>query len=218
MRAIKPGRLFLLSALLIVTALLVNLNTEQSQASVDKKPLQQVFSGFGPWRNCGTFPMDAKIVEALQLDDYLYQAFQREQGGVNLYIGYYHSAKKVGAAHDPLVCFQGQGWKISQRDSGSYALTRHPGLKISYSSMLAERQDEREVIVYWFQANAKAAADTQSQKVAMMLDKIAGKGGESAFVRLSTPVGGGTPEAARRRIFEFIEDFYPDFLNYVTRS
>lgn len=218
MRTVKTRRLILLSALLVVAALLVNAGSEPDLASPAKKPLQQAFAGFGPWHSAGTFAMDAKVVEALHLDDYLYQSYRGDQGAVNLYIGYYHSAKKVGAAHDPLVCFQGQGWKIGERESGSYALTRHPELKVSYSSMVAERQDEREVIVYWFQANAKAAATTQSQKLAMVLDRMAGRGEDNAFVRLSAPVGSGTPEATRRRIFQFIEEFYPQFLSYVTHS
>jgi len=218
MRAVKPVKFVILSVLLVVTALLVSVPTGRSVASSQKKPLQQVFTQFGQWQSSRDFPMDANVVEALRLDDFLFRSYQRDKSNVSMYIGYYHTAKKVGAAHDPLVCFQGQGWKINQRDSGNYTLSRHPELTISYSAMLAERQDEREVVVYWFQANAKANATTQSQKVTMVLDKISGKSEDNAFVRLSAPVGKETPEAVRRRIFEFIEDFYPDFLGYVTRS
>jgi len=216
MRTIRPGRLILLSALLVVAALLVQAGPRPGAVLFPKEPLQTAFPGFGPWHGTRSFPMDSKIVDALHLDDYLFQSYQRDGQPVNLYIGYYRSAKKVGAAHDPLVCFQGQGWKITQRDSGSYALARHPGLNVSYSSMLAERQDEREVIVYWFQANAKATANTQSQKLVMVLDKISGKNEENAFVRLSAPVGAETPEVVRKRVLDFIEDFYPSFVDYVT--
>ncbi|HBG07895.1 MAG: EpsI family protein [Geobacteraceae bacterium GWC2_58_44] len=218
MRAVKPVKFVILSLLLAVTAFLVATPSGPGVAISPKKPLQQVFSRFGQWQSSRDFPMDARVVEALDLDDFLFRCYQRDKVNVNLYIGSYHSAKKVGAAHDPLVCFQGQGWKINQRDSGSYSLARHPELTISYSAMLAERQGEREVVVYWFQANAKANASTQSQKVAMVLDKISGKDEYNAFVRLSAPVGSETPEAVRRRIFDFVEEFYPEFLGYVKRS
>jgi EpsI family protein len=211
-------RLLLLSALLIVAALLAGNGSGPGAAPPEKKPLRQAFSRFGAWESFKAIPMDAKIVETLNLDDFLYRSYRRDRGNVNLYIGYYRSAKKVGAAHDPLVCFQGQGWEIDSRDSGRYALPNRPDLTIAYSSLLARRQDRREVIVYWFQVNDKTTASTQSQKMAMVLEKIQGKVEDNAFVRLSASVGAGTPEAARARIFAFIEEFYPEFLRYVTKG
>lgn len=218
MRALKTGRLAVLCLLLAVTALLVHLPTGSGEVSAPKRALHEVFQGFGAWQSSAAFPMDATTVKALDLDDYLFQSYHQGQQAVTLYIGYYHSAKKVGAAHDPLVCFQGQGWQITRRDSGSYSLARQPGVKIAYSSMLVERQGERELILYWFQTNAKANATTYDQKLAMVLDRIAGKAEDNAFVRISAPVGTDTPEAVRQRILGFVENFYPDFLRYVTQG
>lgn len=215
MRAIKPARLIILSVLLSFAALGANGFTARNSGNPGKPSLGTVFRNIGPWQCTKSLPMDEKVVKALDLDDFLYQAYQRDQGDLSLYVGYYRSAKKVGAAHDPLVCFQGQGWNLRQRDSGKYRLSGHPEFTISYSSMLAERQEEKQVIVYWFQVNDKATASTHSQKLAMLLDKISGREGENAFVRLSAPVGTGTPEAARERIFRFIDDFYPGFVRYV---
>jgi EpsI family protein len=215
MRAIKPARLIVLSVLLALAALGANGFAPRNPVAVAKPPLNSVFRNIGSWQCTQTLAMDEKIVKALDLDDFLYQAYQRDNGELSLYVGYYHSAKKVGAAHDPLVCFQGQGWTIGQRDSGTYRLAKHPEFAIPYSSMVADLQGTKQVIVYWFQVNGKATANTHAQKFAMLLDKIAGKGGDNAFVRLSAPVGAGAPEAARERIFRFVDDFYPDFVRYV---
>jgi EpsI family protein len=208
----------MLSALLVVTALLVHLQPGRSFEKNEKEPLRQVFDKIGGWRLSGNSPMDVSIAEELKLDDYLFQSYGRDKGLVTLYIGYYSSAKKVGAAHDPLVCFQGQGWQISNRETGEYLITRVPPLKISYSSMIAERQDERQLIVYWFQANMKASASTQSQKAVMVLDKLSGRSEDNAFVRISAPIGEEPPESVRKRLFDFIDDFYPVFYRYVTRT
>lgn len=215
MRAIKPARLMVLSGLLAFAALGANGFTAHTPGPAAKAPLNSVFRNIGSWQCTQNLAIDEKIVKALDLDDFLYQAYQRDQGELSLYVGYYRSAKKVGAAHDPLVCFQGQGWTIGRRDSGTYRLQRHPEFAISYSSMVADLQGVKQVIVYWFQVNGKATANTHSQKLAMLLDKIAGEGGDNAFVRLSAPVGAGTPEEARNRIFRFVDDFYPDFVRYV---
>lgn len=215
MRAISLFRLAILSALLLVAAFLAN-SPAGKRAVHAKEPLQQCFARINGGDISNEFPMDSSIVAALKLDDYLYKSYARGTGAVNLYIGYYRSVKKVGAAHDPLVCFTGQGWQLKNRGSGQYTLTRDPNLKISYSMMIAERKGERELVVYWFQANEKAVANTQSQKFAMVLDKFAGRNEDNAFVRLSASVEDGTHDAVRKRMFDFIEDFYPEFYRYVT--
>jgi EpsI family protein len=217
MRAVSPLRLAILSTLLVVAALLVRLPSEKSPAKTVKEPLQQAFGNVEGWVVTARFPMETRIVEALMLDDYLFQSFEHGKDLVTLYIGYYRTAKKVGAAHDPLVCFQGQGWQLKNRRSGDYVLTRAPRLKISFSSMIAERQDQRELIVYWFQANGKASASTHSQKSAMFRDRLFGRGEDNAFVRISVPINDEPPDVAEKRIFAFIENFYPAFYRYVTQ-
>lgn len=218
MRAIKTSRLIILSVLLSLTAFALSGRFERGVQAKDKTPLGVAFQSVGGWRCVKDFPMEEKIVKALDLDDFLFKSYQRDRGEVNLYVGYYRSAKKVGAAHDPLVCFQGQGWSVGERAAGTYRLPSRPDVAISYSSMVAERQGEKEIIVYWFQVNDKATAKTQSQKLAMVLDKISGQGEENAFVRLSAPAGSESPDEVRKRIFRFIDDFYPEFLRYLRQA
>lgn len=217
MRAIGLFKPLILSALLLVVAFLAHSPAGNKAGQSPREPLRQCFARINGGDVSRDFPMDSSIVEALKLDDYLYKSYVRGTGAVNLYIGYYRTAKKVGAAHDPLVCFSGQGWQLKNRESGQYTLTRDPNLKISYSMMIAERKGERELVVYWFQANDKAVATTQSQKFAMVLDKFAGRNEDNAFVRLSASIDDGTPDAVRKRMFDFIEDFYPEFYRYVTK-
>ena len=154
----------------------------------------------------------------LNLDDYLFQSYMQGGKPVTLYIGYYRSAKKVGAAHDPLVCFQGQGWSLSDRETGNYVLSRNPAMAISYASMIASRPDERVLIVYWFQANGRAVTTTLAQKTAMVVDKLFGNSEDNAFIRISAPIGTESLESVRKRVFDFVEGFYPDFYQYVTNT
>ena len=216
MRAVSPIKLVVLCTLLLITAFLVNSHSGKNEDKPAKEPLQQTFTKIGEGHFANNYPMDISIVEALKLDDYLFKSYDRDKGPVNLYIGYYRTAKKVGAAHDPLVCFQGQGWQIKNRERGEYTLTSEPSLTIVYSYMVAERQGESEMIVYWFQTNGTTSANTQSQKFVMVMDKLSGRSEDNAFVRISATIGDESPEAVRKRLFEFIEDFYPGFYRYVT--
>ncbi|KAB0666507.1 EpsI family protein [Oryzomonas japonica] len=218
MRAVRPVRLAILIILLAGTTFVIKDHFKAGAANITKEPLQQGISPVGTWQLISNFSMDPPIVEALRLDDYLYHSYRRDKGLVNLYIGYYRTVKKVGAAHDPLVCFQGQGWQIGNRGNGEYVLKNKQKLTIQYSYMIAEHQGDRELVVYWFQANGKAVHSTQSQKVAMVLDKFSGRSEDNAFVRINSPLGEENIETVRKRVFDFIEDFYPVFYSYITRS
>ena len=201
--------------MLALAAIGGNWGTRRAQSGAERPPLSTAFKNVGAWRCVQNLPISEDVVKALKLDDFVFQAYRRDKGEVNLYIGYYHSAKKVGAAHDPLVCFQGQGWSVGNRQKGAYRLQKHPEFSVSYSSMVAELQGEKQVIVYWFQVNDRTTPSTHAQKLAMLMDRISGRSEDNAFVRLSAPVGSETPEATRARIFTFIDDFYPELVRYV---
>ncbi|NVN91789.1 MAG: EpsI family protein [Desulfuromonadales bacterium] len=218
MGTVRPFRVILLAILLAVTAFLAHIRVASVSLPTPKIPLQQAFDRVEGWSGGGNLMLDDQVVDWLKLDDHLFRRFQEGTQTVTLYIGYYRTAKKVGAAHDPLVCFQGQGWTIVERSQGSYPLTRSSGLMLSYSSMIAERQGERELIVYWFQTNGRTSANTFSQKVDMVRDRLFGHGEDNAFVRITSPIGEGGAVAALKKIFNFIDAFYPSFNKYMVKN
>jgi len=217
MRTVSPFRVILLSILLAVTAILVH-GTRTGSESAPKVPLRQAFDQVAGWNGVINLLLSDQNVNMLKLDDYLFRRFIHGQHVVTLYVGYYRTAAKVGASHDPLVCFQGQGWKVVERSHGSYPLTIASGLILTYSAMIAERQGERELIVYWFQTNGKTSANTFSQKIDMVSDRLTGHGEDSAFVRITTPIGDSPPATAKKKIFDFIEVFYPAFNRYMAMN
>ena len=114
-----------------------------------------------------------------------------------------------------LVCFPGQGWAVSNRSTGEMSLDPKNGEIISYSSMVVERGDSRQLLIYWFQAYDRTNPDTFSQKLATLWNKVSGVGQDNAFVRISTSLNGTSADEARETIFRFIRAFYPVFLDYV---
>jgi EpsI family protein len=218
MRKVSLVRVITLAILLTAAAITVHGRPAHRGGGDVKPALERAFADIPGWQTGDTFAMGDRIVDALKLDDHLFRSFRKGGEPVTLYIGYYRTAGKVGAAHDPLVCFSGQGWQIGKRASGSFTLTGAKNLTIDYSSMIAERQGERELIVYWFQTNGETSAGTLSQKVAMFRDRLSGNGEENAFVRITAPIEGNSEATARRRIFGFMENFYPAFHRYVVGS
>ena len=177
--------------------------------------LKQALADIYGWENNGFSSLDQKIVDALELDDYVNQSYTKRQDIVSLYIGYYLTTKKVGAAHDPLVCFPGQGWVLTDKKSGKLILNQETDSSLSYFSMIAQRGQQKELIIYWFQSYDQTNPDTLSQKISSLWGKILNNREDNAFVRITTPIGGKSISESQETIFKFIQDFYPVFLEYV---
>jgi len=206
------AKLLVLVVLLAMTSLVVHaVESWRPAAQAEEPSLREIFSTVRGWSSGPNIPLSPTVVTALDLDDYLFRSYRRATGQVTLYIGYYRTARKVGASHDPLVCFQGQGWQVRDRAHGEYQLRGTPSLTISYASMVAERGADRELVLYWFQTRHRTWSNTFAQKLDIFWQRIWGRSEENAFVRLHAPLRGRPPEVVKREILDFLESFYPTF-------
>jgi EpsI family protein len=216
MRALKLSSLGILIFLLTLTALVVHgMPAKSGRPAPERAPLQQALRALPGWPATSSIPLSPKVVQSLGLDDYLFQIYGGPAEPVTLYIGFYRTAKKIGAAHHPLVCYPGQGWHVQPGEQGIYRLTAKPQLAVNYAAMTVSQQDRRDLIFYWFQVGEATFSGTLRQKLAMIGRRLRGLSEENAFVRLSVPVGSESEEAARQRAFAFLEGFYPAFAEYL---
>jgi EpsI family protein len=163
-------------------------------------------------------PLDPAIVEELALDDHLHRIYQSGDDTLLLYIGYYHTSEKIGASHDPLVCFPGQGWHLTQKESNALTIEQDAELKVTYASMVAQSGNRRELIVYWFQALDTTSPNTFLQKVKLLKATLLHQGGDNAFVRISLPLKNGSARETKMLAADFIRAFYPQFLAYIMKN
>lgn len=215
MRTVSIPKIVLLSSLLLLMAVAVQVTAYKPERKV-KEPLSEALGSLPGWSASPPAVLGSQIEEALKLDDNLFRSYRRGNDTVSLYIGYYRSADKIGAAHDPLVCFTGQGWRLTERRTGTYTLKGPENLVVNYSTMIAEHQAEKEYLLYWFQTNGTTSARTFDQKIQMLtqrLSKVPQE--ENAFVRVSTRIEGSSSEDAKKRVLEFVDTFYPQFYSYV---
>ena len=171
----SPQKYYRKITILVVCFILTSVfiyRTPTSTAVNKQLPLSQALSDINGWTLHGFTPLDPRIVEALELDDYVNQNYFNGQERVSLYIGYYLTTKKVGAAHDPLVCFPGQGWVLSDRQKAKFVFNTSPAYSISNSSMIAERSSQKEFIIYWFQSYDQTNPDTFSQKITSLCQNL----------------------------------------------
>ncbi len=214
---IKLHKLIILIICLILTSVFIY-SSPSSTVAKKEVSLQQALKDIEGWNKLGNSPLEPEILEALELDDYLNQSYSNGTDKISLYIGYYLTTKKVGAAHDPLVCFPGQGWVLSNREKSNMKLNSENSRPISYSTMTAERGLQKELLIYWFQAYDRTNPDTFSQKISSLYHKIFNHREDNAFVRISIQVEKKSLSKSHATIADFIKSFYPVFLNYVNQG
>ncbi|MFW6148169.1 MAG: exosortase C-terminal domain/associated protein EpsI [Thermodesulfobacteriota bacterium] len=215
--AIKPHKIIILIICFALAGIVVY-GRPESKAGKKKIPLAAALSEVQGWSMKGIMELDPRTVKELKLDDYANQTYTNGNAALSLYIGYYLTTKKVGAAHDPLVCFPGQGWVVTGTQKGKLRLRTNPGTSISYSSMIVQRGVEKELILYWFQSYDSTSPDTFSQKIRSLWKKLSVQREDNAFVRVGMALEEQSAEEAEGIMLGFIREFYPVFLSYVRQE
>ena len=186
--------------------------SQTDSVSVKKKmPLYRALAKIEGWQ-VEQVRLDKEIVDALKLDDYVNQNYKNGQDSVSLYIGYYLTSKKVGAAHSPLVCFPGQGWQLSDLERKAAILGDET---INLQQIIASNGGRKELLIYWFQSYDKTSPGTFVQKLNTLFSKFVNRREDNAFVRVTVPMAGISDGEAYQIGVKFIKSFYPIFLQYV---
>ena len=201
--------------LFLLTSLFVYGKPEPKR-SIKKRSLNEALAMVDGWKTGSNVPFDKAVLETLALDDYLNRVYTKEGKSVSLYIGYYLTSGKVGAAHDPLVCFPGQGWDVSDRNTGTIKIDESADISVSYSVMKVKRgEGDNQIILYWFQAYQAANANTFLQKMTTMMQKFTDANEDNAFVRLTCATAATSESECIETMKDFTRAFYPVFLEYI---
>ena len=217
MGQIRSKELIISIVCLVIAGLVIKL-IPSSTITPKTALLRDSLNNIEGWTNSGFNPLQEQIIDVLYLDDYVNMNFSNGKETISLYVGYYLSNKKVGAAHDPLVCFPGQGWKLSNKSTEKLQLNSPIDKSISYSMMVGTLGQQKELIIYWFQAYDTANNNTLSQKLSLSFNRIIHKGEDNAFVRLTIPVNDRSVSECQDIITSFINAFYPAFIKYIKKG
>jgi EpsI family protein len=176
---------------------------------------ESIFPALPSWSAQERLSLSERVVEALELDDYVNRYLSNGRETLSLYIGFYTTQKKVGAAHSPLVCFPGQGWDLSgfsdlKVQAGQYT--------VNLASMVIGKGEEQQLVLYWFQAYDRTTPGTFMQKIYLLRAKFIHGREDNAFVRVMIPFGTDrTRKEAQKIGVQFIQEFYPVFYKVITQ-
>jgi EpsI family protein len=162
-----------------------------------------------------TFP-DA-VNRELNADTQLYRHYRSSDGSqIDLYIGYYGTAKGGRTGHNPYACLPGAGWAIvDSRKIGIRQPNKTSDVELNY--VRARRDGVNTVMVHWYQTAGTTVVSTGLQQ---NIEKIRGRllrnRHDGAFVQISMQVPDESVLVSEAKaivfagsILKILPDFWP---------
>ncbi len=186
-------RLIVVSLLLLLVASYLYLHRDMAVAM--NRPFSTFPAQLGTWRMSGESFMTETVLDKLRPTDYLSRNYVNQDGKrVTLYIGYHGGGEQSGEIHSPKHCLPGSGWH--EIYSGKHRL-ESDGKAFNMVKSVYQKDDSKELFLYWFQVKGKTLNNEYSLKLAEIVNSLLYKRRDAAFIRISVPFEGDEKEAAR---------------------
>jgi EpsI family protein len=118
-------------------------------------------------------------------DKQVYRHYRSPDGKiVDLYIGYYGTAKGGRATHTPAGCLPGAGWGILASHQVP-VVSKTGGGRVGVNYILARRGEWYLVLLHWYQTGGKVLATGIQQNLNRLINRVSGNRDDGAFIRVS---------------------------------
>jgi EpsI family protein len=135
---------------------------------------------------------------------------------INLYIAFFPSQRAGDTIHSPKNCLPGAGW--TPLDSNRISVRRADGTWISVNRYIVANGDNRDLVLYWYQAHGRVTPSEYWAKIFLVEDAIRINRTDGALVRVITPIlGTGDNRTAEARSLKFVHDILPMLDSYIPR-
>ena len=201
-----PGVLLTLGA-----TLTVGIDTQRSL------PLRDDLADVVPGTYSGLDGADLSISEeelrVVGADAYLYRVFRTEDGtasagapAFSLYVGYYERQGRGYTIHSPKNCLPGSGWEALMSSTAAVPTPEGP---VEVNRYLIQREDQRALVLYWYQGRGRVAHNEYRVKFDLLRDSALFGRSEEALVRVVVPIVDTTVEAAQEQATGFAAVLIP---------
>ena len=169
-------------------------------------PLELFATNIGPWTMAREYPLAPDAEALLKADDTLTRDYQGP-GNVQLFIAFFKSQRAGVTPHSPKMCLPANGW---EEESSRIVAVNVPGesAPIPVNRYIVEKEDQRELVLYWFQNWHRATADEYLSKLYLIYDSIRYRRSDEALVRVLTPFAGETDPPAEQHAMQFLREIY----------
>jgi EpsI family protein len=141
--------------------------------------------------------IDQETLEVLGAGDFLSRLYTRRgQSPVGLFIGYFPTQRTGVTIHSPKNCLPGAGWVF---DWSRYTdLTDANGKVHRVGEYIISNGEERQYVIYWYQAHGRSVANEYMAKIYMVTDAMRLNRTDGALVRVITPIAPGEETTAAK--------------------
>lgn len=153
---------------------------------------------FGPW-NGEALSFEDAVVEELKADDILVRRY--EDGPEVAWLCVVYNRHRRYGAHDPLLCYESQGYLIEDR--GSRRIDTGAGTPLEVVRFEADRSRDQRLVYYWWTTEGLTTTDADAFRRRMAVTGALENRSWGAFVRVETLIGPDGRDAAARRLDDF---------------
>jgi EpsI family protein len=172
-------------------------------------PLSELPSQVGNWTRTADVEVDPAALEMLAPDDVLHRDYiDQDRTPLNLFIGYYKTQHRARNAHDPKVCLPGSGWNPLESKVIQVPVPDTEPIPVNY--YVVQKQDQQNVVLYWYQNHNRAVAQEQLLRFDRLLSTLRENRTDMAFVRVIVPAT--NLRTAAQKAMEFIAAFHPGLM------
>jgi len=204
----KSARFWTVVALLAGTALLLYARGNADLIPVSE-PLSQISRTIAGWSGSDVL-IDHETLNVLGAGDFLSRVYTHGGEGqpIGLFIGYFPTQRTGVTIHSPKNCLPGSGWAF---ESSQYVnLNDANGNAHRVGEYIIADGENRQFVIYWYQAHGRSIANEYLAKVYLVTDAIRLNRTDGALIRVITPIDANVGmSAARARAEAFTAQLIP---------
>jgi EpsI family protein len=148
------------------------------------------------------------VYKELNADKHVYRHYRNADGKqIDLYIGYYGTAKGGRTGHNPYGCLPGAGWAIVD-DKNVRVISKYYTNRVGVNYVLARKGETYESILHWYQSAGKKVISGPGfqQNFERFKGRVFYNRNDGAFVRVSVFTGEKGIEEANLLVKSFAQE------------
>jgi exosortase D (VPLPA-CTERM-specific) len=157
--------------------------------------------------------IEASALAALNATDHLSVNYAKGEDVINVWSAYYDSQYSGNAAHSPLVCIPGGGWRVE--DGGVTEIPVAGAAPLSASRLIIAQGTDKQLVYFWFVEGGRHETGEYAAKFRLFANAMLHNRRDGALVRFVTPVVGGDIARADAMLKSFIAEAAPLLPAYV---
>lgn len=159
------------------------------------QPLADFPRQIGQWELAYQESIPARLESVLDADEYIVRSYRNPAGeSAQLFTAYYKVQNAGEAMHSPKHCLPGAGWEPIQRGRLQLGVDA-AGRPMSVNSYVIEKDGQRSVMLYWYQAQGRIIASEYWVKIYLVWDALRTRRRDGAIVRILVPISPGSDGA-----------------------